>query len=146
MKMRALLAAAATLLVGGCRDVLPPSEVAQPPQPLAPLESQRSRLAALRTPLPDARFVGAVAALHHFVTGWTVVAPDLERTDTGTRIRYYGNDVGVLPDRASFSDAIALLTAWAPKIGKPWALPQTAAPIAGDLLLDDDAVDTLSRV
>jgi hypothetical protein len=134
------------LALAGCRDVRPPESVVEAPQPLAPLESQRARLEAMRAVPPDARFVSAVAAMHHFVTGWTIVAPDLERTPKGTRIRYYGIEVGVLPERASFSDAIALLAAWAPKMGKPWKLPEAAATTQGELLFDEDAIDTLSRL
>lgn len=134
------------LALAGCRDVRPPEAAIEAPQPLAALDAQRARLDAMRLVPPDARFVSAVAAMHHFVTGWTIVAPDLERTPKGTRIRYYGVDVGVLPDHASFSDAIALLAAWAPRMGKPWKLPETAAATAGEILFDEEAVDTLSRI
>lgn len=144
--MKRLFVGLVLAAVSGCGGRPAPAETDRRAHlPLPTMEAVRAALEERRAPLPDRRVVAAFAELHHFVTRWTLATPDVARANGGFRVTYYDKDVGTVPARATFADAMRLLVRWSTTVGKP--LVDTPAPTTPfELLSDDEAIELLGRV
>ncbi len=96
---------------------------------VSPLE-MRAALARRYRLGPDRRFLGAVAQVHHLISGEPLQTVRVLPLDSTWVVQYGAELVGELPDQPSFSDAATLLADWADRVNT--AHPLTLTALAGD--------------
>lgn len=76
----------------------------------------RQQLEDAYTLRPDKRFLGAIAEIHHFLTGAEKKEPLLSVAAGKWRITYADTEVGTVSDIADFGELHALLLKWCQKV------------------------------